>query len=206
MENLKTGMMIKNYKELCGVMGWKITTGKSKKLQMEELKRLCRFHKSGNSFIIDEVYETIIEKVDLRTNGNNSDNFKEYQQFNVKKEHWFDIGVYKIIDLNNNCYIGSTIRSFRERFVEHHRGLQDNTKELMNNGGIFEIVKIMNNFNEEEIRKKENEYLQIYKLKYNVANKQDYVGGFTPKKKKKILVDEENYEKAIKLLEDNDLV
>ena len=34
--------MYKNFRELCEELNWKIGTGKQKKLQLEELSRLCR--------------------------------------------------------------------------------------------------------------------------------------------------------------------
>ena len=63
----------------------------------------------------------------------------------------------------------------------------------------------MNYSSEEEIREKENEFLTLYKFKYNVVNKLGYVSGFTPKRKE-ILIDEDKYELAIKLLQDNGLI
>lgn len=55
--NLKTGQIIKNYKELCLMLNIKTTTGGSKIKQMEELKLYCNYHKEGNKFIIDEIYK-----------------------------------------------------------------------------------------------------------------------------------------------------
>lgn len=71
-EILTVGMVIKNYKELCELIGWEVRAGKSKKIQMSDLERFCKFHKEGNKIIIDEVYENKLEKVDLRKNGNNT--------------------------------------------------------------------------------------------------------------------------------------
>ena len=51
----------KNYKELCGAMGWEIYSGgNTKKKQLKELNNLCNYHKEGNKFIIDEVFENPI--------------------------------------------------------------------------------------------------------------------------------------------------
>lgn len=195
----------KNWREVCKAMGWKTTGGTYKEARKKDLNTLCKCHQEGNVWIVEEVYEVQLERVDLRVNGNNTGKLKEYEQFNVSKENWFDVGVYRIIDDDNNCYIGSTTRSFRERFIEHYKGFQYNTKELIDNGGVFEILKIMNYSSEEEIREKENEFLTLYKFKYNVVNKLGYVSGFTPKRKE-ILIDEDKYELAIKLLQDNGLL
>ena len=50
----------KNYKAICEAMGWEITSGNSKKKQMKDLNNLCNYHKEGNKFIIDEVFENPI--------------------------------------------------------------------------------------------------------------------------------------------------
>ena len=69
----------KNFRELCEELNWKVGTGKQKKLQLEELSRLCNWHKEGNKIVIDEVYEIAKEKVDKRANngGNSTKSTKE---------------------------------------------------------------------------------------------------------------------------------
>lgn len=42
----------KNYKELCGALGWDVKAGDSKKAQMKELDKICTYKRVGNSFII----------------------------------------------------------------------------------------------------------------------------------------------------------
>lgn len=56
--NIYIGQEIKNYKELCHLLGVKPVGGKSKQLQLEEFKRHFRWHKQGHKIIIDEVYST----------------------------------------------------------------------------------------------------------------------------------------------------
>lgn len=56
----------KNYRLICSAMKWKIQSGKAKQLQLKELERYCEYHKKGNSFIVDKVFETPIPKVDNR--------------------------------------------------------------------------------------------------------------------------------------------
>ncbi len=62
----------KNYKELCEVMDWKVKSGNTKISQLKDLERYCKYHKEGNKFIIDEIYENPLPKEDNRFNGNNS--------------------------------------------------------------------------------------------------------------------------------------
>jgi hypothetical protein len=62
--NLQEGQVIKNYKELCGILEIKATTnGITKNKQMEELKLYCNYEKQGNKYIIKEIYETPIDPV-----------------------------------------------------------------------------------------------------------------------------------------------
>lgn len=55
-ESLFEGLIIKNYKELCSILEIKVEAGNSKKAQLKELERFIKYHKEGNKFIIDEVY------------------------------------------------------------------------------------------------------------------------------------------------------
>jgi hypothetical protein len=65
--NLNVGMVIKNYKELCNVLEIEIKKGTdSKKGQLKELERYCKYVRSGHSFTIKEIYETPISKTDNR--------------------------------------------------------------------------------------------------------------------------------------------
>lgn len=76
-KKLKNGIIIKNYKELCSLLNIPIKAGDSKKAQLKEFERYCKYRKDGNSFIIDEVYKIPKEKVDNTgksegSRGNNS--------------------------------------------------------------------------------------------------------------------------------------
>ena len=65
-ESLKVGQVIKNYKELCNLLEIKVEAGNSKKAQLKELERFIKYHKEGNKFVVDEIYEVPLEKVDGR--------------------------------------------------------------------------------------------------------------------------------------------
>lgn len=65
-EKLFVGQVIKNYKELCSLLKIKPTGGDSKKSQLKELERFIKYHKEGNKFVVDEIYEEVKEKEDLR--------------------------------------------------------------------------------------------------------------------------------------------
>jgi hypothetical protein len=53
---LYKGQVIKNYKELCTILDISLTNDRV--VRLRNLERYCTYHKEGNKFIIDEVYET----------------------------------------------------------------------------------------------------------------------------------------------------
>lgn len=66
-KNLYQGQIIKNYKELCNMIGIKETTGAAKQKQLKELNSFCNYEKQGNKFIILEVYkDPIISTTQLK--------------------------------------------------------------------------------------------------------------------------------------------
>lgn len=69
---LVIGMVIKNYKELCVILGEEVKTGEAKKSQLKNWKRFFDWEKDGQKFIIVDVYDTPLPKEDLRRKGNNS--------------------------------------------------------------------------------------------------------------------------------------
>lgn len=56
-KNLTVGMRIRNYPDLCALIGEKSSTGKSKQLQIKKWEQYFRYHRDGYAFIIDEIYE-----------------------------------------------------------------------------------------------------------------------------------------------------
>ena len=70
--NLKIGMVIKNYKELCKVLEIKATTGEAKQNQLKDLAEVVEYHKEGNKFIIDNIKSC--RKKDNYTINNNNNN------------------------------------------------------------------------------------------------------------------------------------
>ena len=70
--NLFIGMTVKNYKVLCELLGQQVKSGKSRKLQLEDFKRYFDWEKSGQAFVITDIYDTPLTKEDKRKLGNNS--------------------------------------------------------------------------------------------------------------------------------------
>jgi hypothetical protein len=70
--NISEGQIFKNYKTLCEELYQPIKTGKSKNLQLEDWNRYFEYSRSGNSYIINKIYETPKEKIDGRGKSDGS--------------------------------------------------------------------------------------------------------------------------------------
>jgi hypothetical protein len=217
---LETGMILKSYRDLCKVLNWEVTGGNTKISQMKELDRYCAWHKEKNKFIIDEIYNEIQERIDLRVNNGGNHNqgkFKEYKELNISELEWNNIGVYYILK-DNDIYIGSTIVGFRDRFQEHYWGndeLMKHTYDMLQDGAIFTILHDMTGINDEVlIRQVENEYMQYFinHTDYNVINKKENAWSLTKKQDKSktqyknIKVQKDKYEQAMQCLIDNGFI
>lgn len=64
--SISEGQIFKNYKALCAELSEPIKTGKAKQLQISDWERYFEYSKSGNSFIINKIYDEPTEKVDNR--------------------------------------------------------------------------------------------------------------------------------------------
>ena len=184
------------YKELLSILKEEHkSSGRSRNYQLQDWKRYFNFYKpnqKGHKFIITEIYTTPLPKTDGRINNGKNPNSHHNQQitrkdknFKVDEENFSSIGVYKIT-LDNDIYIGSTVSSFRVRFLQH-MDMKWNplvTKDMLKDGADFKIIEVMNNANEKEIRERENEYIKYYKEKTNL-NVVNSINSFTHVKKKK---------------------
>jgi hypothetical protein len=212
-KQLEKNMIIPNYKKLCEVLELNITTGTSKIAQLKEMERYFKYHKSGNKFIIDEIYEEVLEKTDGRKNNTGgANNRKEFPNFLISKEDETKIGIYKIV-LNNNIYIGSTIASFRRRFLQHNNEKFNKvpfTSDMLREGATFEIIELCDGLTEMQIRTKENQYIKQYRedKDWNIINSRDAWEYAKKQKFKtiKIQVKEEDYKNVLMFLQSNNLV
>lgn len=69
---LTIGMTVKNYKVLCELLGEPVLFGNSRKAQLNTFKCYFDWEKSGQKFIITDIYDTPLTKEDKRRLGNNS--------------------------------------------------------------------------------------------------------------------------------------
>lgn len=65
-DKLEVGMTVKNYKELCSMLGEKVKTGKAKQYQLKEWNRYFNYIKECNKYTIIEIHEDILPKEDDR--------------------------------------------------------------------------------------------------------------------------------------------
>lgn len=112
-ENLKEGMIVKNYPEMCELLDQKVTGGKSKKLQVEDWERYFAYHKQGQKFIIDKVYDIPKPKIKASRKGIGSVYSNIIQSLIIhmllkNKKHSFSISKSKFIEdlgiTNRNYY------------------------------------------------------------------------------------------------------
>lgn len=211
-DELWDGRVFKNYRVLCHQMGWKPGRpgNNTYNAQVKSLSSVCRWRKDvdvngkklSNKIIIEEVYSKPLPIEDGRKNVG----FKvESDNYRVPIEHVKSNGIYRII-CGNEVYIGSTRRGFRRRFIEHlNAGQQPATKDLLDRGGLFELVEVMNDSSKEEVFMREDYYIELYSKdsSYVVVNKQ--LATITlpkpPKPKyKKVMIVKEDYDLALSIL------
>lgn len=74
-KKLVNGQIVKNYREMCKLLGEEIKKGgKSKILQLKDWERYFSFKREKQKFIIVTVYKEPKPKIDKRQNGNNNNN------------------------------------------------------------------------------------------------------------------------------------
>ncbi|HEY8889457.1 MAG TPA: hypothetical protein VIM70_04330 [Clostridium sp.] len=110
---LHINQVIKNYRELCKILDIIATTGNAKKSQIKELFIFCNYHKEGNKFIIDEIYETPIVTIESLSTANKyihilSNVIAEYLYNNPEVLDGIPINkLFNALGITNNNYIDS---------------------------------------------------------------------------------------------------
>lgn len=163
-ENLKEGMVVKNYRELCKLLGIEVKAGNTKIAQIKELETFCSFHKEGNKFVIDEIYEVQKDKEDGREGGYSEMRTMLLRMLLLCKEE--DTVVFptsvllkKLSAINNNYATGrrrqeelgeilNIDKSYVEDFykstnVNLQRGLETNLNKLQKKRLLFWSNEIM---------------------------------------------------------------
>ena len=200
-QNLFIGQAVKNYKIMCQLLDDEEKNGKGRSYQLINWKRFFDFTKEKQKFIIIKIFANPKPKIHNKNNNNR----KNFTQFEIPRYNENKTGVYSIT-LDNNIYIGSTVKGFRERFREHiyKNNPLTHTYEMMQNGGIFKTLWIARDGTEESIiRQKEKDYIEYYigLSEWNVINlKYGYKIIYN-----NIKVKEKDYNTAIKILQNNNI-
>lgn len=122
-ENLKEGMILKNYKELCSVLEINVATGKQKQLQFKELDRFCAYRKDGHKIIIEQLFQEVKVKMDKRINGNNTKYAEDLE--------------YLILSLLNKFQIKEDEKvGFSKNFLYSHCGLTNDNYRLVKGNAL----------------------------------------------------------------------
>ena len=157
---------ILNYRNICELLSQPYYRGNQKNSQLKEFKRYFDFENVNRKIFIKEIYNECKPK-ECRSS------YVDYEQFLPSYEDGQKKGVY-IIQKDNKVYIGSTIVSFRKRFLEH---MDKKTKpiihDMLYNGATFSILWFANENDEEYIiRDKEEQYIKYYSSlsQYDVVN------------------------------------
>lgn len=73
----------KNYKKICEAMGWKVKGGNAKQSQLKDLERYCKYDKEGNKFIVTEIYNSPLPKVENRGRSGKYNDYLEKLLINM---------------------------------------------------------------------------------------------------------------------------
>lgn len=111
--NLQIGQEIKNYKELCNLLGVEVKAGKSKQLQHKDFDRYFQYEKQGHKYLIKEIYSNQKEKIDKRKEGNNTvftEDFRNLMIYMLHKNRTESMlmskgAMYKAMNLVNENYL-----------------------------------------------------------------------------------------------------
>lgn len=191
------------YREICEMMGDKEKKGgKDRKYQLIQWQKKYEIEKNKTWYIIKR--ELTLDEQDNLKSILIKDKKMRFA-FNVKKyKDKHKSGIY-IIQNGNYVYIGQT-KDFYKRFYTHWN-CDRNTGEMLRNGGKFSILEIC----EDDIKRKELELKYIIKYEkdknYNCINfRGTAFSRYEEIKNKKCLyVKEQDYERAIKILQINEI-
>lgn len=147
---------ILSYKDICTILEQPYFRGNQKNSQLKEFQRYFDFKNIDRKFFIKEIYD------ECKPKGCRS-SYINYKQFLLTYEEGKKNGVY-IIQKENKVYIGSTITSFRSRFLEHiEKKNKSITYDMLHDGATFSVLWFADENDEEYvIREKEEQYIKHY--------------------------------------------
>ncbi len=124
---LELGMVVKNYREMCKILGEEVCGGDSKKAQLKEWARYFLWEKKGQKFIILDIYDEPLPKEDGRTNKNI---YVQYigviltkilsKQKNSKEPFYITTNqMWKLLGMINNNYKNISLDELNDRIPEY---------------------------------------------------------------------------------------
>lgn len=200
-----------SYKQICNILEIEYTNSNSKKKQLKLISCYYEIEKINNKYKILKRNE-VIKKYVYRDKKDIVDTRYILYIYDTDYKDINKNGIYAIV-LDNNIYIGSTIRvgGFKERLRKHLLGEQEHTKQLLDNGGKFQILLVSEIEDEYIIREIEQTYIDYFANNndWNIVNRREDTIVLSQKSKYKtkiIKVDERLYDKAITILRDNNVI
>lgn len=117
-ENLTVGMRIRNYQDLCILIEEKICTGKSKQLQVQKWEQYFRYHRDGNTFIIDEIYKKPLPPPPRKLRSDNiyTELIEIIMIDKLLSEHSIKIRkveLYRLLGFCNDNYANTNLKDFK---------------------------------------------------------------------------------------------
>ena len=194
-EDLYIGMVFKNYKQMCKYFELDILSGGAKVNQIKTISKFLELEKSKYTYTIIGIHLYKENKYKIPIN-----------KFLISTELMVSAGIYKI-QSPTELYIGSSIDLYK-RFLRHVRDCSTTgNKVLSYENATFELLYLFDNKDIELLRLCEAELIDLYKeYGYNIVNE---ISGIKYKNSnlnfKKIMVDKQKYEDAIKILKDNNI-
>lgn len=121
------GMVVKNYKEMCKMLGVEICEGNSKKAQLKEWARYLLWEKKGQKFIILDIYDTPLPKQDGRQEKNIYVQYIELilikilsRQKESEEPFYFTTNqLWQSLGMINNKYRKISLDSLNEKITEY---------------------------------------------------------------------------------------
>ena len=203
------------------IVGREGGAGSNKKAQLKRWSQYFLWLRQGNAWKITKIYN--VKTKSYQNKIKKEQTTKQYKelvldyaitkqiqgQIKLKRTNFDKAGVY-IIQLNNQVYIGETLCLIK-RLKGHMRGAAYvDTKQMMLDGAIFKPLWINTDetLSKEDLKKilvnKEAQFIQDYKeCEYTVLNNILYDGYYTTTKRNTIKVKADDFNFAIKILQEN---
>lgn len=124
---IESGIVVKNYKEMCETLGEEICDGNSKKAQLKEWSRYFAWEKKGQKFIILDIYDEPLPKDDGRQNKNIYVQYIQVilmkilsKQKNTKDPFYITTNqLWKLLGMINNNYKNISLDELNDKISDY---------------------------------------------------------------------------------------